>query len=315
MTEIGSQTAKFVGVEVSRKAFVAVCLDADGAVKDAFRITPPPPPLPDGQETVAGVIDFIKQAQARFGEFRLLGVAVPGLLRRTTGRVAYSTFIPEHEQVDFSAEVERATGLAVTLENDANAAGYGEFRLGAGRGARELFYVTLGTGIGGAFVFNGEIWRGASGFAGELGYTAINAEGMRLEDVASAGNILRRTRSRFYQDGTSSLSSLETGKLTLTDVVLAARQRDDFARMMLERTGTYVGAAIADVINLLDVGRVVVGGEIMQAERLVLDAIIKRARELSFAPSFEGTQIVAGELGDAAAAIGVALLSGREREV
>ncbi len=314
MTENGSQTAKFVGVEVSRKAFVAVCLDADGAVRDAFRTTPTYR-RQDGQEAIAELINFINQTKTRFGEFQALGIAVPGLLHRKTGRVAFSTSIPEHEQIDFSAEIERATGLAVTLENDANAAAYGEFSAGAGRGTRDLFYVTLGTGIGGAFVLNGEIWRGASGFAGEFGYTAINSEGMRLEDVASAAGIVRRTRSRFHQDSTSSLSSLDARKITLTDVVLAARKQDDFARMMLERTGTYVGAAIAGVINLLDVGRVVVGGEIMQAERLVLDAIIKRARELSFAPSFEGTEILAGELGDAAAATGVALLSARAREL
>ncbi len=314
MTENGSQTAKSVGVEVSRKAFVAVCLDADGAVRDAFRTTPTQQQQ-DGQEMISELINFIGQAKARFGEFQTLGIAVPGLLHRKTGRIAFSTYIPEHEQVDFPAEIERATGLAATLENDANAAAYGEFRAGAGRGARDLFYATLGTGIGGAFILNGEIWRGASGFAGEFGYTAINSEGMRLEEVASAANIVRRTRSRFYQDKTSSLSSLDAAKITLTDVVLAALKQDDFARMMLERTGTYVGAAIADVINLLDVGRVVVGGEIMQAERLVLDAIIKRAEELSFAPSFEATQIVAGELGDAAAATGVALLSARAREL
>ncbi len=314
MTENGSQTAKFVGVEVSRKAFVAVCLDADGAVRDAFRMKPTAQ-RQDVRGTVAELINFINQAKTRFGEFQTLGIAVPGLLHRKTGRVAFSTYIPEHEQVDFPAEIERATGLAVALENDANAAAYGEFRVGAGRGARDLFYATLGTGIGGAFVLNGEVWRGASGFAGEFGYTAINSEGMRLEDVASAAGIVRRTRSRFYQDNTSSLSSLDAGKITLADVVLAARKHDDFARIMLERTGTYVGAAIAGVINLLDVGRIVVGGEIMQAERLVLDAIIKRARELSFAPSFEGTEILAGELGDAAAATGVALLSARTREL
>jgi len=79
--------------------------------------------------------------------------------------------------------------------------------------------------------------------------------------------------------------------------------------MMLQRTGTYVGTAIAMVINLFNIERIVIGGEIMRAADVVLDGIIRRARELSFAPSFNSTKIVAGELGENAAAIGAALLS------
>ncbi len=134
---------------------------------------------------------------------------------------------------------------------------------------------------------------------------------MRLEDVASAANIVRRTRSRFHQDSTSSLNRIPEEKITLADVVQAAKNQDDFSRMMLERTGTYVGAAVAGVINLLNIERIVVGGEIMQAEHLVLDSIIRRAGELSFTPSFKGTEIVTGELGESAAAVGVALLSAK----
>ncbi|HLM60559.1 MAG TPA: ROK family protein, partial [Pyrinomonadaceae bacterium] len=88
-----------------------------------------------------------------------------------------------------------------------------------------------------------------------------------------------------------------------------AKMGDDFARLMLDRTGIYVGTAVAGVINLLNIERIVVSGLIMEAEHLVLDAIIRRARELTFAPSFEATQIVSGKLGEDAASIGAALLS------
>jgi glucokinase len=91
--------------------------------------------------------------------------------------------------------------------------------------------------------------------------------------------------------------------------VQAAKNDDDFAQMMLERTGTFVGMAVASVINLLNIEKIVVGGKILQAEHLVLDAIVQRAKELSFPPSFEATQIVEGELGEDAAAVGVALIS------
>ncbi len=164
--------------------------------------------------------------------------------------------------------------------------------LGAGRGSRNLFYITLGRGIGGALIFDGKIWRGAAGFAGEFGQIAVNSDGMRLEDVASSANIVRRTRSRFQQDSTSLLGNLDEEEIRLADVIGAAQNDDDFARLMLKRTGTYVGTAVAGVINLLNIEKIVVGGRIMEAANIVLDAIISRAKELSFAPSFEATEIV-----------------------
>jgi glucokinase len=172
-----------------------------------------------------------------------------------------------------------------------------------------MFYATIGRGVGGALIFDGHIWRGVSGFAGEFGHIAVDADGLKLEDVASREGIVRRTRERFHQDHTSSLSKFGEEEITISDIVTAAENEDDFAQMMLKRTGFYIGTAIASVINLLNIEKIIVGGEIMEAKHLVLDAIIERAGELSFAPSFETTQIVEGELGDNATAIGAAFLS------
>ena len=304
MSESTANTEKLVGVEVSSSALKAVCLNKSGALIDVYKAA-----TDKEYGTFTQLASFVDDLKDRFGGFENIGIAVPGLIHAQTKRIAFSTFIPEHEQIDFLNDLETAAGLKVTVENDANAAAYGEFLQGAGRGSKSMFYATLGTGIGGALILDGKIWRGASGFAGEFGHIAINSEGMKLEDVASSANIVRRTRSRFHQDQTSSLNKFSEQNIKLTDVVQAAQKEDDFAQMMLERTGTYVGTALAGVINLLNIEKIVVGGEIMQAGHLVLDAIIQRARELAFAPSFQATEIVAGELGENAAAIGVALLS------
>jgi glucokinase len=300
-------TEKIIGVEVSKSSFKAVRVDKDGTVSDAFKV-----PIENGQELFSQLSNFINQAKQQFGDFEKLGVAVPGLLHKRTKRIAVSTHNPEHEKIDFLGQLEAATNFKITVENDANAAAYGEFLRGAGRGSRNMFYVTLGTGIGGALIFDGKIWRGAAGFAGEFGQIAVNSDGMKLEDVASAANIVRRTRNRFRQDSTSSLSNFDEKEIRLADVINAAQNDDDFARLMLKRTGTYVGTAIAGVINLLNIEKIVVGGKIMQASNIVLDAIIYRAKELSFAPSFEATQILESELGENAAAVGVALLSAEQ---
>ncbi|HEV7930294.1 MAG TPA: ROK family protein [Nitrosospira sp.] len=304
MSESQAASERNVGIEAGSSAFKAVCLDSKGELIVAHRSR-----VEKDKETFPQLIDFIGDIQKLFGDFDAVGIAVPGLINRESKRIAYSAHIPEHAGIDLLSEIATSTGMKVTMENDANAAAYAEFKMGAGKGSSNLFYVTLGAGVGGAFIFDGKIWSGASGFAGEFGYVAINSEGMKLEDMASAENIVRRTRNRFHQDNTSSLSKLEEEQITLADIIREAQKKDDLAMMMLERTGMFVGTAIASVINLLNIEKIVVGGEIMQAGKLVLSGIISRAKELSFKPSFETTKIVQGALGENAAATGAALLS------
>lgn len=297
-------TGKSVGVEVSNTTITGICLEANGEISETRKSV-----LDSPRTTLEQIVEFINDFKAHLGGFDKIGIAVPGLVHQETKRIAFSTFIPEHSEVDLLGELETATNLKITIENDANAAAYGEFRLGAGRESRNMFYATLGTGVGGALIFDGKIWRGKSGFAGEFGYMILNSEGLKLEEVASTANIVRRTRNRYRQDGTTSLGKFEEDQITLGDIVREAKEGDDFAILMLERTGIYVGTAIAGVINLLNIEKIVIGGEIMQAEGLVLDSIINRARELSFKPSFEAVEIAEGELGENAAAIGAALLA------
>ncbi len=304
MSEAGVQTERAVGVEVTTSAFKSVCLDVGGNLINSYSA-----PMVRGEDTAPQLVSFIRELLVKYGDFDRIGITIPGLISRDSRRVAYSASFPEHQDVDLVTELEKITKLKILIENDANAAAYGEYLLGAGRGSRSMFYVTLGKGVGGAFIFDNKIWHGASGFAGEFGYLSIDEEGTRLEDVASGTNIVRRTRSRFHQDNTSSLGKLPESEITVADVVREAREGDDFAHLMLERTGRYVGTAVAGVINLLNVEKIVVGGEVMQAEDVVLHAIIERARQLSFKPSFESTRIVAGELGTMATAVGAALLS------
>jgi glucokinase len=208
--------------------------------------------------------------------------------------------------------------LRVELENDANAAAYGEYKIGAGRGSRDLFYITIGEGIGGAIIVDGKLWTGASGFAGEVGHITIDTEGSEcqcgntgcLETVASAPNIVRRANERLNRDSTSSLSKLAINKnFTADDMAREAMEGDDFALMMIERTGKYIGTGVASVINLLNIERIVLGGGVMQAGDLILKPIIEEARKRAFQPCFEATEIVFAALGTDAATIGVAMLA------
>jgi glucokinase len=249
-----------------------------------------------------------------------VGVGVPGLVDPNTERVYISSDLPSIVRSDLHADLLKATRITnIMVENDANAGAYGEYKVGAGRGSRDMFYVTLGAGIGGAIILNGKLWHGASGFAGEFGHITINTDGIQcvcgntgcLETVASAPNIVRRTHERLYRDGTSSLSRLALNReFTAADIAREAKNGDDFALMMIERTGRYIGTAIANVINLLNIERIVLGGGVMEeAGNLILDPILREAGQRSFQPCFEATQIVIAQLGPDAVPTGAAMLA------
>ena len=266
-------------------------------------------------EQVSGAITDLSGSA---GDIEAVGIAVPGLVNRQSDRVIASRDVPSTVRENLHAEVMAATGLRVELENDANAAAYGEYKIGAGRGSRNLFYITIGDGIGGAIILDGKLWTGASGFAGEVGHITIDTEGSEcqcgntgcLETVASAPNIVRRAKLRLYRDSTSSLSKLAMNKnFTAQDMAREAREGDDFSLMMIERTGTYIGTGVASVINLLNIERIVLGGGVMQAGDLILNPIIQEAKRRAFQPCFETTQIQVAALGSDAATIGVAMLA------
>lgn len=305
------QKKLFAGVEVAPSLMRAAVVSAAGEVvtrrESAYQT-----------DSFTADLAALMSGLREVGELECVGLAVPGLVNRETDRVLLSTGMPSFLSADLHAELTRATGLKLELENDANAAAYGEHKLGAARDVQDFFYIYIGDTVGGALVLNGHLWTGASGCAGEIGHTMINPDGIQcecgnigcLETVASAPNIARRARERLNRDSTSSLSRLAThDDFTAADLAHEATNGDDFSIMMIERTGKFIGRAVADIINLLSPQRVVLGGAVMDAGELILEPIMKEAGRRSFQPCFESTQIVAGGLGVDAVSVGAALLA------
>ncbi len=302
---------KFAGIEVASTMMRGVVISAAGDV--VVRHTADY----QSENLIGGVADLVKILDEA-GPIKSVGVGIPGLVNRETDRVLMSTGLPSAARDDIHSELIKATGLRCELENDANAAAYGEYKAGAGRDTRNIFYIGIGDAIGGAIIMDGKLWLGASGCAGEIGHITINTEGAEcvcgntgcLETVASGPNIVRRARERLDRDSTSSLSTLAMSEnFTTIDVARAANNGDDFSVMMIERTGKSIGIAVASMINLLSIERIILGGAIMEAGDLILKPIIEEARNRSFQPCFEATTIVAAELGADGVAIGSALLA------
>lgn len=302
----------FAGIDVAPTSMRGLVVSAKGDVV-ARRET-----ASYHHENLTSEIASLASSFQEAGQIERVGIALPGLVDRETDRVLMSTGFPSIVRADFHSELIKATGLRFEMENDANAAAYGEYKAGAGRDASNLFYVHIGDAIGGAIIIDGKVWTGASGCAGEIGHTTINTEGSHcecgnigcLETVASAPNIVRRARERLDRDSTSSLSRLAmTEDFTAADLAHEATNGDDFSIMMIERTGKYIGAAVAGIINLLSLERIVLGGTVMDAGELILNPIVKEAEKRSFQPCFASSKIVAGELGRDAVSLGAALMA------
>src|SRR5438067_2511236 len=238
MAANAKQAANFIGVDLSGATMHAALVTTEGQVRERRES-----PL-EHDEIVSQVARAVSELRDVSPNVGAVGVGIPGLVNRQTDRVIVSTDLPSIVRGDIHAELMKTTGLRVELENDANAAAYGEYKVGAGRGSRDMFFATIGTGIGGAIILDGKLWTGASGFAGEFGHITIDAEGAEcmcgntgcLETVASAPNIVRRAKERLYRDNTSSLSRLATNKqFTAADMAREAKNGDDFSLMMIER--------------------------------------------------------------------------------
>jgi len=303
--------SKLIGINVSGIQARAALIDQNGTLINTKVAEVAP------KQLIPQLAAMVEELGSR-SSIAAIGVAIPGLVNRQTDRVIAPRDLPSTMVEDLHGELMRATGLRVELENDANAAAYGEYQVGAGKGARNLFYMMIGNGIGGAIILDGKLWTGASGFAGEVGHITIDTEGIEcvcgntgcLETVASAPNIVRRARERLNRDSTSSLSRLALNKsFTADDVAHQAKDGDDFALMMIERTGKYIGTGVASVINLLNIELVVLGGGVMDAGALILNPIIQEVKRRAFQPCFEATEIVAAKLGLDGAPIGAALLA------
>src|SRR3989449_1066493 len=299
MATPASSQQHFIGVDLCEPTLRAAIVTDSGDLLESREA-----PL-DLERVVEQVAQIVSELRDVAPNVQSVGVAIPGLVNRFTDRVLASTELPSTVREDLHGKLMKATGLRIELENDANAAAYGENKVGAGRGCRDMFYMSISKGIGGAIIFDGKLWAGASGLAGEVGHITIDTEGIEcvcgntgcLETVASAPNIVHRARERLDRDSTSSLSRLAmTENFTAADLAREATNGDDFSIMMIERTGRFIGTAVANIINLLSIERIILGGEVMQAGDLILKPIIKEAGERSFQPCFESTRIVAAEL-------------------
>ncbi|MDI3279973.1 MAG: ROK family protein [Bacillota bacterium] len=269
-----------------------------------------------------GVERVLSAGGVRREEVAGVGIGAPGSLDRAAGRVIFSPNLGWKDVPLREALSRKLGGAAVVLENDANAAAWGEYRFGAGRGTRNFIYVTISTGIGGGIIVEGRLYRGAGGAAGEVGHMTILAGGPRCscgsdgcwEALASGTAIARRAREALALGEESALGELQRrGELvTAAQVARAAQRGDRLAQRILAETWFFVGVGLANLANLFDPERIALGGGVAQ----VGEPLLARARELVRLRALAGpareVEVTLAALGGEAGVIGAAALAFQE---
>jgi glucokinase len=245
-------------------------------------------------------------------------LAVAGLVLAEENKVVFSPNLHAVEGIPLKDKLEPRIGLPLTLENDANAATWGEFRFGAGSEVDHLVFVALGTGIGGGVISHRMLVRGAQGSAGELGHVTIQATGPRcacgnygcLEALASGTAIRRRARELASEHPGSALGRLAAERNVLgEDVTRLAREGDGVAVAVLEEAGRWLGIGLAGFVNVFNPEVIAVGGGVMAAGELILEAAREEVRLRARPPSRDLVQIKEATLGPKSGVLGAAALA------
>ncbi|MDQ2742162.1 MAG: ROK family protein [Chloroflexota bacterium] len=236
-------------------------------------------------------------------------VASPGPLDRQRGFVFNPPNLAGWENVPLRDELERELGLDVTVDNDANAAALGEYRFGAGRGTRNLVYITVSTGIGAGIVSEGKLLPGTTGIAGEIGHTVIERNGPRcncgsygcLETLASGTAIARRYREALEREN---VPQGRAGYSTAGDVVRMATAGDERARAVFLDAADALGVGVTNAINLLNPDVVVIGGGVSKAGDLLFDTVRDVVARRALQPARDAARIVPAQLGEDVGLVG-----------
>jgi glucokinase len=304
----------FLGIDIGGTNLKAAIVSSEGTVA-AFDVAPWSAGEPE--EAVALLADRGRRlvAGARPRALSACGCGCAGLVDSGRGVVHASPNLSAWHDVELATMLEEALGLRVVVENDANAAAYGEFVVGAAKGAANVVLLTLGTGVGGGIVLDGRLYRGSHGGAGEVGHMAVTLDGPPcpcgsagcIERLVNAESIVRRAVSLIEA---GRVSSLDAGpSTTAKDVGDAAQAGDGVAVEAVAATGRILGIGLANLVRLLDPDVIVVGGGVAEiGEPLLAPARAELERRIA---SYHAStvRVVPAALGETAGVVGAALLA------
>lgn len=308
-----------IGIDVGGTKVLGGVVDENGKVIATARKDTPR----QGGSALTQTIADIAQELIQSHDVESVGVSAAGFVSSDRKTMLATPNIADWNGVNLDQELTKLIGLNVIIENDANAAAWGEAKFGAGRNQDHMMMLTVGTGIGGGIVVNGALYRGAFGIAAEFGHMRVVPDGHLcgcgargcFEQYASGNALLRHAREAISASPEIARNLLSRGDgsiegLTGKAITEAARDGDSVALAAFNTTGQWLGAGIATLSVILDPACVVIGGGVIDAGEILLKPTREALeRTMPFAGKHPYPQIIAAELGNEAGLVGVADLA------
>ena len=248
-----------------------------------------------------------------------VGIGVPGIVDFRRGHVYYLTNVPGWKDTPLKKMLEAKLSLPVLVDNDVNLMALGESRFGAGKGAENLVCITLGTGVGGGIIIGGDLYRGSSFSAGEVGHMPLKEEGLPcgcgsygcLERYVGNRYIVNELKAKIRRGSPTIIKKLVNGDLSaLTPEVIskAAQKRDRLSIDFWDTVGERIGVTLAGIVNLLNPERIIIGGGVADAGEFLFKSIRKTVNERALPVPGKAVKILKAKLGNDAGIIGAAAL-------
>ena len=270
-----------IGIDVGGTKIAGGVVDESGAVLEELRVESP---ATDAHAIEAAIEKLVTELSTRH-PIEAVGVGAAGYIDKSRSVVMFAPNLAWRDP-DLKADLESTLRLPVVVENDANAAAWGEFQFGAGHDVDDLLLVTVGTGVGGGVVLDGSLYRGAFGVGAEIGHMRVVPDGIRcgcgnrgcFEMYASGSALVREARAAARAGSLLAADLLDRAggdvdAITGPLVTEAARAGDTFALEQLASLGRWLGEGIASLTAVLDPAVVVIGGGVSAADDLLLDPV------------------------------------------
>ena len=306
-----------VGIDLGGTKIAAALFDAQGEmVSREQRETAGARSAQDVVDRILGLVRSVSGGRPLAG----VGIASPGAVDTRNGIVLQGTNLPEWENVPLKSWLEQDLDTEVQVVNDANAAAWGEYMRGAGRGSSSMIYITLSTGIGAGIVMDGKLMLGAHSFAGELGHHIVdpsgpvcNCGGKGCWEVFASGTAIRNSAMLRIAERPSIIGLLAKHRgeeISARHVFEAYALGDDVAVEVIDRSIHYMALGLANVVHTFDPDRIVIGGGVSRAGDLLFPALIAKTEQLVMKAYRDSFSIVPAGLHDDVGLIGAAALCG-----
>ena len=310
----------YVGIDLGGTNIVAGVVDEEYNIiaKASTKTNCPRPEKEIADDMARMAIEAVKNAKLSMDQIEWIGVGTPGIANSETGIIEYSNNLG-FKNTPMVKYIQETIDKPVFIENDANAAAYGEFVAGAAKGAKNAVCITLGTGVGGGIIIDGRIYSGSNFAGAEIGHTVIEVDGAQcscgrkgcFEAYSSATGLIRMTKESMAQNPDSIMNQVaeEKGKVTARTSFDCMRAGDKYAKAVVDKYIKYLAAGITNTINIFQPDVLCIGGGVCnEGDPLLLPVKELVKNEVYTRNSEKNTEIVIAKLGNDAGIIGAAFL-------